>query len=68
MDNPAPAPVLPNGIDVERLIAEYREEIVKLEAHGLPAEHGALWDVLGDILAEIRRCQPESGTEGAPPA
>jgi hypothetical protein len=59
MDNPALSPVPSNGVDVERLVAEYREKIVKLEAHGLPEEHGALWDVLGDILADIKRCQPQ---------
>ena len=53
---------LPNDPDSERLVAEYRERIVKLEAHGLP-EGGALWDVLGDILADIKRHQPPTNPE-----
>jgi hypothetical protein len=48
---------LPNAIDTERLLAEYRETIVKLEAHGSPEERAALWDVLGNMLADMKRQQ-----------
>ena len=50
----------PNGPDTDRLVAEYRETIIKLEAHGLPEERGALWDVLGDMLADLKRQQASS--------
>jgi hypothetical protein len=46
-----------NGTNAERLVAEYRETIIKLEAHGLPEERGALWDVLGNMLADMKRQQ-----------
>lgn len=46
-----------SGTDAERLVAEYRETIIKLEAHGLPEERGALWDVLGNMLADMKRQQ-----------
>ena len=48
---------LPNAIDSERLLAEYRETIIKLEAHGSPEERAALWDVLGTMLADMKRQQ-----------
>jgi len=51
---------LPSAIDSERLLAEYRETIIKLEAHGHPEERGALWDVLGNMLADIKRQQSMS--------
>jgi hypothetical protein len=48
----------PTYHDVERLVAEYRERIVNLEAHGLPTDgDGAPWDVLDDMLADIKRQQ-----------
>jgi hypothetical protein len=46
---------LNNGINPERLLAEYRETIIKLEAHGSPEERGALWDVLDSMLADLKR-------------
>ena len=52
-----PSDALPNAIDNERLLAEYRETIIKLEAHGSPEERGALWDVLGNMLADMKRQQ-----------
>jgi len=48
-----------NGTDAERLVAEYRETIIKLEAHGLPEERGALWDVLDGMLADMKRQQAQ---------
>jgi hypothetical protein len=48
---------LPNAVDTERLLAEYRETIIKLEAHGSPEERDALWEVLGGILADMKRQQ-----------
>jgi hypothetical protein len=59
MENRAPAdPLRLDGIDAERLVAEHRERIVKLEADGLPSEDvDGLWDALGDILAEMKRHQ-----------
>lgn len=54
----APTPdTLPTAIDSERLLAEYRETIIKLEAHGSPEERAALWDVLGAMLADMKRQQ-----------
>ena len=52
-----PSDALPNAIDPERLLAEYRETIIKLEAHGSPEERGALWDALGNMLADLKRQQ-----------
>jgi hypothetical protein len=43
--------------DAERLLAEYRETIIKLEAHGSPEERAELWDVLGAMLADMKRQQ-----------
>jgi len=43
--------------DVERLLAQYRETIIELEAHGSPDERGTLWDVLGAMLADMKRQQ-----------
>jgi hypothetical protein len=48
---------VPNEIDAERLLAQYREMIIKLEAHGSPEERDALWDQLGGILAAMKRQQ-----------
>jgi hypothetical protein len=58
MENRAPVDPL-DGIDAERLVAEHRERIIKLEADGLPSEEDVdgLWDALGDILAEMKRHQ-----------
>ena len=53
---------LPNAIDSERLLAEYRETIIKLEAHGSPEEPAALWDVLGAMLADMKRQQSSNQT------
>jgi hypothetical protein len=61
------APVA-NGTDTERLVAEYRDRIIKLEAHGMPGEAGALWDALDEILADIRRHQPITNPDGSPHA
>ena len=55
-DQPTNAP-LATGLDSERLLAEYRETIIKLEAHGSPEERGALWDVLDTMLADMKRRQ-----------
>ena len=44
-------------VDAERLLAEYRETIIKLEAHGSPEERGALWETLGAMLADMKRQQ-----------
>ena len=52
-----PTPIDPKGRDPLRLIAEHRERIIALEAHGLPEEGEGLWDVMGDILAEMKRQQ-----------
>ena len=68
MANPIPQPTPANGPDAERLVAEYREQIIKLEAHGLPGEAGTLWDALDDILADIKRHQPSPTPDGAPRA
>ena len=48
---------LANEVNPERLLAEYRETIIKLEAHGSPEERGALWDVLDNMLADMKRQQ-----------
>lgn len=61
------APVA-NGTDTERLVAECRDKIIKLEAHGMPGEADALWDALDEILAGIRRHQPIAKPEGSPHA
>ena len=53
-DQPTNAP-LATGLDSERLLAQYRETIIKLEAHGSPEERGALWDVLDTMLADMKR-------------
>lgn len=57
MDEQSSAPAGLNGINVEHLLAEYRERIIDLEAHGLPGGE-ALWDVMDTILAEMKRHQP----------
>jgi hypothetical protein len=49
--------IVPSGTDAERLLAQYRETIIKLEAHGSPEERDALWDRLGGILADMKRHQ-----------
>lgn len=49
---------LPTALEAERLIAACRQKIIELEAHGLPDKQGAPWDVLDDILADIRRHRP----------
>ena len=46
----------PAGINVEQLMAAYRERIIDLEAHGLP-DGETLWDVMDTILAEMKRHQ-----------
>ena len=48
---------LADALNSERLLAEYRETIIKLEAHGSPDERGALWDVLDTMLADMKRQQ-----------
>ena len=55
----------PNGSDAERLVSEYRERIIELEAHGLPGEGSALWRVLDDILADIKRHHPPDNPDDA---
>jgi hypothetical protein len=56
------------GYDMERLVAEHRERIIALEAHGMPAEDAdELWDVLADILAQMKRHQTLGGPEGKLP-
>jgi len=59
MENlPTAVSLRPDGHDAERLVAEHRERIITLEADGLPSEDvDGLWDVLGDILAEMKRHQ-----------
>ena len=52
--------------DAERLLAEYRETIIKLEAHGSPEERGALWDMLGTMLADMKRQQTSIQTPETP--
>ena len=52
-----PSVALPTVIDSERLLAEYRETIIKLEAHGSPEERDALWETLGTMLADMKRQQ-----------
>ena len=53
MTQPTPALVPSNA---ERLLAEHRERLIALEAHGLPSEDAdRLWDAMGDILAEMKR-------------
>jgi len=47
---------LSSDINVEHLLAQYRERIIDLEAHGLP-DGDALWDVMDGILAEMKRHQ-----------
>jgi hypothetical protein len=42
--------------DAERLMALHRAQIIQLEAHGAPSEDlDELWDLLADILAEVKR-------------
>jgi hypothetical protein len=42
--------------DAERLMALHRAQIIQLEAHGAPSEDlDELWDMLADILAEVKR-------------
>lgn len=51
-----------NAYDPDRLIAEHRERIIALEAHGLPsADSDGLWDVMGDILAQVKRMTGPTG-------
>jgi hypothetical protein len=58
MTQPTLDSLLSNGHDPDRLIAEHRERIIALEAHGLPSQAAdGLWDVMGDILAEMKRRQ-----------
>jgi len=49
-----------SSINVEHLLAQYRERIIDLEAHGLPGGD-ALWDVMDGILAEMKRHQTSRG-------
>ena len=49
-------PPASSDVNVEHLMAEYRERIIDLEAHGLPNGE-ALWDVMDTILAEMKRHQ-----------
>ena len=56
MTQPTPLPQDSNGRDPLRLVAEHRERIIALEAHGLP-EGDAPWDAMGEILAEMKRQQ-----------
>jgi hypothetical protein len=53
--------------DAERLLAEYRETIIKLEAHGSPDERGALWDVLGAMLADMKHQQALTSNQSTDP-
>lgn len=54
--------------ETERLVAEHRERIIELEAHGMAADElDKLWDVLADILAEMKRHQALGGPEGQSP-
>ena len=39
------------------LIAEHRERIIALEAHGSPEDCDGLWDAMGAALAEMKRQQ-----------
>jgi hypothetical protein len=58
-DQPFTAPA---GINVEHLMAKYRERIIDLEAHGLP-DGEALWEVMDTILTEMKRHQAPSNSE-----
>jgi hypothetical protein len=63
MTQPVPTSLDSSGSDPLRLIAEHRERIIALEAHGLPPEQGeGLWDVMSDILAEMKRQQELMGS------
>ena len=55
-DQTTNAPLI-DELNPERRLAEYRETIIKLEAHGSPEERGALWDVLDGMLADMKRQQ-----------
>jgi hypothetical protein len=69
MDNATADSLRLGGFDAERLVAEHREMIIRLEADGLPSEDtDALWDVLGDILAEMKRHQALVTPDAAPRA
>ena len=62
MDNGPANALRLDDLDAERLVAQHREMIIRLEADGLPSEDGdVLWDVLGDILAEMKRHQAHIG-------
>ena len=51
----------PTVYDTAQRIAEHRETIIKLEAHGLPSDDAdALWDAMGNILADMKRHQSPS--------
>jgi hypothetical protein len=57
----------PTDHDPERLIAEHRARIVQLEADGLPSEGSdVLWDVLGEILTDMKRQQALIHPGGSP--
>ena len=47
-----------NAYDPDRLIAQHRERIIALEAHGLPSEDAdGLWNAMGELLADMKRQQ-----------
>jgi hypothetical protein len=54
MDDQPTTPPVSSAINLEHLMAVYRERIIDIEAHGLP-DGGALWDVMDSILAEMKR-------------
>lgn len=54
MTQPTPPPSHSKGRDP---IAEHRERIIALEAHGSPEDCDGLWDVMGAALAEMKRQQ-----------
>jgi hypothetical protein len=60
-----PTPALPStNRDAQRLLADQRERIIALEAHGLPSKDAdGLWDAMSDILAEMKRHQGLIGSQ-----
>ena len=57
MIQPTSLPLDPKVSDSLRLVAEHRERIIALEAHGSPEDCDGLWDVMDAALAEMKRQQ-----------
>jgi hypothetical protein len=68
MQEQRPNTPLLDASDTARLVAAHRERIIELEAHGMPADAAdELWDVLADILAELKRQKAVTAPETRSP-